>query len=76
MELLYIECEDVNIDTIRHDTHHLTIVHPSLDFLEDIEINDILHYCDNEKLFKAIIDNDDEILHNYLVESSYVFNKA
>ena len=45
-------------------------------FIERLEVNDIVSYCDNEKLFEAIIENDDEILYNYLEKSGYIFNKA
>lgn len=77
MKSIYIECDDVKIDTIRHDTQiHLIIAYPSLDFIGDLAIENIISYCNNEKLFEAIIDNDDEILHNYLTKSGYIFNKA
>lgn len=44
--------------------------------LREVEPKDIAkEYPYLEELFEAIIENDEEILHNYLTASGYIFNK-
>jgi hypothetical protein len=74
---LKIECDGLDVDTIHYDNQvRLTLRNPNFSFIQDVEVEDIISNVDNEKLFEAIIKNDDEILHNYLTASGYIFNKA
>lgn len=45
------------------------------DFLNIIDTATILKNTDNKLLFEAIIENDEDILHDYLVSHGYIFNK-
>ncbi len=49
----------------------ITLEEVNLNFIQDIPISDIVSYTDNEKLFKAIIENDPKILKDYLKEKNY-----
>lgn len=75
---LEIECDDVNVDTRHNDNQvKLEINNPSFGFIKELDNSDIVSNCDDaSELFEAIIENDDEILHNYLVKNGYIFNKA
>lgn len=76
MQCLEIKCDTVHIET-RHGTNEiiLDIINPDLVFLGDIKIEDLVKGYDNRELFEAIIENDEEILHEYLTSHGYVFNK-
>ena len=76
MQGLTIRCDSVNIET-RHGTNEiiLDIQKPDLVFLGDIKIEDLVKGYDNRELFEAIIENDEEILHEYLTKNGYIFNK-
>ena len=66
-----------DVDT-SHFTNQIAIVVEDLDltFIRDLEPLEIIQNCnDAEKLFEAIIENDEEILHNYLTKNGYLFNK-
>lgn len=76
MESLQIKCDSVNIET-RHGTNEiiLDIQKPDLVFLGDIKIEDLVKGYDNRELFEIIIENDEELLHEYLTKHGYIFNK-
>lgn len=76
MQSLQIKCDSVNIET-RHGTNEiiLDIQKPDLVFLGDIKIEDLVKGYDNRELFELIIENDEEILHEYLTKHGYIFNK-
>lgn len=76
MQSLKINCDSINIET-RNGTNEiiLEINKPDLAFLGDISIEELVKGYDNRELFEAIIENDEEILHDYLIKSGYVFNK-
>jgi len=76
MESLTIKCDSVNIET-RHGTNEiiLYIQKPDLVFLGDIKIEDLVEGYDNRELFEIIIENDEELLHEYLTKHGYIFNK-
>lgn len=76
MQSLRINCDSINIET-RNGTNEiiLEINKPDLSFLGDIGIEELVKGYDNRELFEAIIENDEEILHDYLTKSGYVFNK-
>lgn len=76
MRSLQIKCDSVNIET-RHGTNEiiLDIQKPDLVFLGDIKIEDLVKGYDNIELFEVIIENDEEILHEYLTKHGYIFNK-
>jgi len=44
-------------------------------FIEDIPIMEIVSRVNNEKMFNAIVENDVEILHEYLRKNGYIYNK-
>ena len=71
---LEIKCNSVNTET-RHGTNQiiLSINNPDLDFLVDIKIMDLIKGYDNRELFNAIIENDEDILKDYLAENGYKF---
>ena len=76
MNYLTIKCESVNIET-KHNTNgiEVSMYKPHMDFIGDIEIIELVKGFDNSRLFEAIIDNDEEVLHNYLTKSGYTFHK-
>lgn len=76
MQSLKINCDSINIET-RNGTNEiiLEINKPDFAFLGDISIEELVKGYDNRELFEAIIENDEEILHDYLIKSGYVFNK-
>lgn len=69
---LEIKCDSVNIET-RNGINQiiLSINNPDLDFLGDIKISDLIKGYDNRELFDAIIENDEDILKDYLAKNGY-----
>ena len=69
---LEIKCDSVNIET-RNGINQiiLSINNPDLDFLGDIKISDLIKGYDNRELFDAIIENDEDILKDYLADNGY-----
>ena len=76
MNYLKIECDSINVEP-KNGTNNIIveIQKPDLLFLGDIKIEDLVKGYDNRELFDAIIENDEEILHEYLTSHGYVFNK-
>ena len=76
MQSLQIKCDSINVET-RQGTNEiiLEINKPDLAFLGDIDICELVKGYDNRELFEVIIENDEDILHDYLTKSGYVFNK-
>ena len=71
-----IKAANINEITTSHYTNDLTLD------LEGISLNDIKpediakEYPYLDELFEAIIKHDEDMLHDYLEKSGYVFNKA
>lgn len=77
MKELNIRCGYIeNVTPLTTGDVDVTLKSVDKDFIDNLEIKDIVSYADNKKLFKAIIENDEDILHNYLQQSGYIFNKA
>ena len=76
MNYLRIECDSINIES-KNGTNNIIveIQKPDLVFLGDIKIEDLVKGYDNRELFDVIIENDEEILHEYLTKHGYIFNK-
>ncbi len=74
---LEITCEYANLETA-YDKNKMkvTLTNCNEDFLGNIEIKDIISGYDNRGLFEALIVNDEDLLHDYLTKSGYVFSKA
>ena len=74
---LEIECDYANIET-KYNSNKLkvSLQNVDLDFLGQINEEQILQGFDNRLLFEKLIENDEDILHDYLVKSGYIFNKA
>lgn len=72
-----INCEYANLETA-YDKNMMkvSLTNCNKDFIGDIEIEDIITGFDNSELFEKLIENDEELLHNYLEDSGYIFNKA
>ena len=76
MEELLIESDDTRIDSASGTNQVTTLLtKPNMNFLENIKPEFIVAYCDNEKVFAAIVENDPEILHEYLRSAGFVYNK-
>lgn len=77
MKRLEIKCDYANIET-KHGTTRLTVSldNVDLDFLDQISENEILEGFDNRLLFDKLIENNGDILHEYLTSHGYLFNKA
>lgn len=71
-----IKCDDVRVDTSHYTNKiKLSVTGADLSFLNDLDYKDVLNGLDNKLLFDKLIENDDELLHDYLTTSGYVFNK-
>lgn len=73
---LEIECDYANIET-KYNSNKLkvSLQNVDLDFLGQINEEQILQGFDNRLLFEKLIENDEDILHDYLTKSGYIFNK-
>ena len=71
---LIIECDYANIGT-RYNQNKLEVglQDVDLDFLSQISEEHILQGFDNRLLFEKLIENDEDILHDYLVKSGYIY---
>ena len=74
---LEIECDYANIET-KYNSNKLkvSLQNVDLDFLGQVSEEHILQGFDNRLLFEKLIENDEDILHDYLIRSGYIFNKA
>lgn len=71
---LEIECDYANIET-KYNSNKLkvSLQNVDLDFLGQINEEQILQGFDNRLLFEKLIENDEDILHDYLVKSGYIY---
>lgn len=76
MQEIIINCENIEIDSFSAREVKVTLCNVDNDFIGDIEIDDIVSEVDNDKLFQLLIENDEEILHNYLEKNGYILNEA
>ena len=76
MSTITIHCDNVTTTT-RHYDNQITVelINPDTQFISDLKVEDIVSSVDNEKLFNALVENDDEILHNYFKKSGYFSDK-
>ena len=74
---LEIECDYANIET-KYNSNKLNVSlqNVDLDFLGQINEEQILQGFDNRLLFEKLIENNEDILHDYLIKSGYIFSKA
>ena len=74
---LEINCDYANIET-RYNNNKIKVnlQNVDLDFLGQINEEHILQGFDNRLLFEKLIENDEDILHDYLIKSEYIFSKA
>ena len=71
---LQLECEDINITT----NYYNKLVEVNLIGIEKLEIDENIildNFQDLRLLFEKIIEKDEDILHDYLTASGYIFNK-
>ena len=71
---LQLECEDINITT----NYYNKLVEVNLIGIEKLEIDENIildKFQDWRLLFEKIIEKDEDILHDYLTASGYIFNK-
>ena len=71
---LQLECEDINITT----NYYNKLVEVNLIGIEKLEIDENIildNFQDWRLLFEKIIEKDEDILHDYLTASGYIFNK-
>ena len=71
---LQLECEDINITT----NYYNKLVEVNLIGIEKLEIDENIildKFQDLRLLFEKIIEKDEDILHDYLTASGYIFNK-
>ena len=71
---LQLECEDINITT----NYYNKLVEVNLIGIEKLEIDENIildKFQDLKLLFEKIIEKDEDILHDYLTASGYIFNK-
>ena len=74
---LEIAADDIYISTSNGSNKvNLDVKGASLDFLDQMKTSDIISNCDNKDLFEKIIENDGEVLQEYLRENGYIWNKA
>lgn len=73
---LEINCDYANIKT-RYNNNKIkvSLQNVDLDFLGYINEEQILQGFDNRLLFEKLIELDEDILHDYLTKSGYIFNK-
>lgn len=73
---LTLKCEDVNISTSYYD-NLVKVELTNIDSLDTIsEENIINNFLDLRLLFDKIIEKDEDILHDYLINSGYIFSKG
>ena len=71
---LQLECEDINITT----SYYNKLVEVNLIGIEKLEIDENIildNFRDWRLLLEKIIEKDEDILHDYLTNSGYIFNK-
>lgn len=73
---LTLKCEDVKISTAyRNILVEVELI--NIDSLDTISEDDILNnFEDLRLLFDKIIEKDEDILHDYLIKSGYIFSKG
>ena len=73
---LTLKCEDVKISTAyRNNLVEVELI--NIDSLDTIsEDNIINNFLDLRLLFDKIIEKDEDILHDYLIKSGYIFCKG
>lgn len=73
---LTLKCEDVKISTAyRNNLVEVELI--NIDSLDTIREDDILNnFEDLRLLFDKIIEKDEDILHDYLIKSGYIFRKG
>lgn len=73
---LTLKCEDVKISTAyRNNLVEVELI--NIDSLDTIREDDILNnFEDLRLLFDKIIEKDEDILHDYLIKSGYIFSKG
>jgi len=71
MKILLIEALSIAgiSSTITHSVG-VELDYPNMKFIGDIPIKDLVSYADNEKLLRAIIENDPSILTDFLKEKN------
>lgn len=70
---LEIECDYANIET-KYNSNKLkvSLQNVDLDFLGQINEEQILQGFDNRLLFEKLIENDEDILHEYLIKNNLI----
>ena len=71
---LQLECEHIDITT----NYYNKLVEVNLIGIEKLELNEniiIDKFEDLRLLFEKIIEKDEDILHSYLTDNGYIFNK-
>lgn len=73
---LTLKCEDVKISTAyRNNLVEVELI--NIDSLDNISEDDIINnFEDLRLLFDKIIEKDEDILHDYLIKSGYIFSKG
>ena len=74
---MFIECDGIGAIEVTNMQGDLRVevIKPDFKFLSDIKIDDILRNVDNQKLFEAIVSNDEDVLQYYLISHGYMFSK-
>ena len=71
-----IVCDEIiNVDVNYDKKLEIELSNVDFRFILNVDVDDLIAECDNERVFEAIIEKDEEILHNYLTKSGYTFNK-
>ena len=77
---LKIECDDIRIDTSHGNNQvKIELTNVDTDFINQLSVEDIcINVNSQEELFDELMTFDcmPEVLHKYLEESGYIFNKA
>ena len=71
---LQLECEHIDITT----NYYNKLVEVNLIGIEKLELNENIivdKFEDLRLLFEKIIEKDEDILHSYLTDNGYIFNK-
>ena len=71
---LQLECEHIDITT----NYYNKLVQVNLTGIEEMELDENIildNFRDWRLLFEKIIEKDEDILHSYLTDSGYIFNK-
>ena len=70
---LEIECDYANIESKYHSNKlKVGLQNVDLDFLGQINEEQILQGFDNRLLFEKLIENDEDILHDYLTKNNLI----